>query len=359
MQQQAMPQEPLKRRVPVWVKLLLVLLALAGSVAYGMYKVGQGISDPERIAQEYVRDLAAGRYDAAYQQIKIDGGAWVDASKFAQAMDNQFAQCSVADMKAKAGRKQKQEDGTVRRQVVVDFTTEEGQPRQWQVDMVQDGKRLGLYDNWKIVPTEILQKDWTLTVPAGAKLSVDRVPVDGQYKKETKANEMAAQARQDVYVLPQVFRGVYRVQAQLPGGELWEEQLETDQEQTIAIEPDGSVRTEVEEVLEDAYDAAYSALFHGGDLDELEKYVDRGAPFYEKIEQCYSGRDKSYARWQKLRVEGVALDQLELLDADHLYVEYTVRQSATPRGGGEETGRTERGSALIENRGGDYLIVSD
>lgn len=362
MEQQSVPETPQKERVrwiPIWAKLLIVVLALASSVAYGFYKVGAGISDPEMIAKEYVKDLAAGQYENAYDQLKVEDETWFGQRKFAQAMDAAFAQCTIGDIRANAGRKQKQENGFVTRRVKVSFTTDSGETREWQVDMVQDGKLLRFYDNWRIVPTEIMQENWEVAVPTGAKLTIDQIPISGDYLQRTQNYEGAAGATQDVYVLPQVFRGTYRAQVELENCVPWQGQVSTEETQNIIPEPETAFYNDISKRLETAQKTAFDAIFHGGSLEKLQKYADLYSMFYQKTKERCEGVDKTYENWRDIKVDGIAIDKFEVLDNRHIRVTYTVRETRIPKGGGKSTEQTEQVTVTMEYRQDAYLIALD
>ncbi len=362
MEHQEMQETPQKERtrwIPIWAKLLIVVLALAGSVAYGFYKVGAGISNPETIAKEYVKDLAAGQYENAYDALKLADETWFGARKFAQAMDAAFAQCTIRDISASAGKKQKQENGTLTRQVKVSFTTDSGETREWQVDLVQDGKLLNIYDNWRIMPTEIMQENWTVAVPTGAQLTVDQIHVSGDYLQRTQTYEDAAGATQDVYVLPQVFRGDYRVQVALEDCIPWQGQLSTDSMQSVSLEPEGWFYDGIGKKLEKAHRTAFDAIFHGGNLEKLQEYADLYSMFYQKTKERAGGVDKTYDKWKNIKVNGVTIDKFEILDSRHIRVTYTVRETRVPKDGSGSREQTERGTVMMERRNDSYIITLD
>ncbi len=362
MEQQATdnaPEEQRARWIPIWVKLLLVVLALAGSVVYGFYKVGAGISDPEMIAKEYVKDLAAGLYENAYEQLMVEDETWFGETKFAQAMDASFTQCTIQEISAKAGRKQKQEDGSVTRHVAVSFTTDTGEQREWPVDMILDGKLLNFYDHWRIVPTEIMQENWMVAVPSGAALTIDNIPIGSEYLQETRAHEEENSAKQDVYVLPQVFRGTYRVLVEMENGTPWRGQLSTDSAQSVQMEPADTFYNDITETLEKAHETAFAAIFHSGSLEKLDKFADESSSFYQKVKERSQGADKTYDKWKDIEIDGITIDEFEMLDSSHTRVTYTIRETRIPKAGGESREQTEQETVLLESRGEKDIIIAE
>lgn len=213
------PRQPMSKKNKIIIAIVAAVVIVLGIG----YKVGDNLTSPRKIAEDYIKATINNDGEKLYKYIEIEGDTTFASKKvFADLMKdtkptNEIVNYKITDVKYG--------DGKLSAKVTFKYTTKNSSSE--KTDTVnltkqKDNKYL-IFANWKISDLSadnILVEDFTLKVPKGAKVSFAGINVTEKY-----LNKDETTSKLDVYKLPKVFAAETTIKVTLANGMEFEKKV--------------------------------------------------------------------------------------------------------------------------------------
>lgn len=213
------PRQPMSKKNKIIIAIVAAVVIVLGIG----YKVGDNLTSPRKIAEDYIKATINNDGEKLYKYIEIEGDTTFASKKvFADLMKdtkptNEIVNYKITDVKYG--------DGKLSAKVTFKYTTKNSSSE--KTDTVnltkQKGNKYLIFANWKISDLSadnILVEDFTLKVPKGAKVSFAGINVTEKY-----LNKDETTSKLDVYKLPKVFAAETTIKVALANGMEFEKKV--------------------------------------------------------------------------------------------------------------------------------------
>ena len=194
-------------------KPLIIFIVILAIVAGIGYKVCSDLTNPKRIANEYLKAIVNNDKDKLYDYFSIEGDKTFASKKIYKSLVKETNTNKIENFKVTDVEK-KDLTAIVRYSYTIEGSSYESTD---YVSLVKaKNKKFLFFDDWKIGNIQYsnsLIKDFTVKVLKDSEVEYAGVKITDKYKK--KDNDSTTY---DVYVLPQVFKYETVIKAKLPSG---------------------------------------------------------------------------------------------------------------------------------------------
>ena len=207
--QQPQPKKPISKLTIVLAIEIVALLA----IVYGAFSVGKKGTGAEQTAMNYFINIANSDWEKAYQKLDVDASTFINSQMFAEAnQENALGMINTYEIDAAPGSQlDLLQASSLGQSITIGYRVKgETENSYFTVNLnKQPDKKYFLFDHWKVGTSNLICKDYSIYVPAGASVTVDGISLDQTYLAPGIAEtyEMA----QDVYVIPQIFYGTHTI----------------------------------------------------------------------------------------------------------------------------------------------------
>lgn len=254
----------LKQHLLVVILLLVVLAALITGISVGNY-----LSNPKRVVDQYFSALKKGNWEKAYSQLYVKESDFVNYDAYEAMMEGEAKLYTgigsyriYEDGASSSTRKSKgSKDDTERlmRTYTVDYVTDRSTSNEMSVEVVKLSKKKFLFFPEYQISASNMLGSFTVSAPGYAKVTVDGVPIDS-YKTDTDEEN-----NYQYYSIDAIFYGVHEVSA---SSELTEEYTTTGSEAVDIYSSDMPI---LDSVVDTIFETAKS------DLDQMITAACQGA----------------------------------------------------------------------------------
>lgn len=206
------PRQPMSKKNKIIIAVVVVVVVILGIG----YKVGSDLTNPKKIAKDYIQAIINQDGDKLYKYIEIEGDTTFASKKiFSDILTDEFEESNIVNYKI---TDVKYGDSKLSAEVTFKYTTKNSSSEKTDTVSLtkQKGKKYLIFDNWKIsdFSTEnLLVDDFIIKVPKDAKINFAGIDVTDKYfDKEQSTSKL------DVYVLPKVFTSETVIKATLTNG---------------------------------------------------------------------------------------------------------------------------------------------
>ena len=225
MQQPATPSKPMSPKTKLIIGIVTVLAVLLGG---GYYYLGTLIT-PEKVAENYFNALMANDADKIYSFMSIEESKFTTKEMFKKVVKNTTKdQPKVEVVNYEVGKPKYDDLTKMTTKVTITYVlkdVEKSQTMDIKLTKAKDAKWL-LYDNWQVSTAAYTEaKDFEIRVQPGSTVKIEGTKVDKKY-----LNEDLSSYSYDVYVIPSMFTGKYKIGLSLPIG------LETEDLVSVSTE---------------------------------------------------------------------------------------------------------------------------
>ena len=225
MQQPATPSNPMSPKTKLIIGIVTVLAVLLGG---GYYYLGTLIT-PEKVAENYFNALMANDADKIYSFMSIEESKFTTKEMFKKVVKNTTKdQPKVEVVNYEVGKPKYDDLTKMTTKVTITYVlkdVEKSQTMDIKLTKAKDAKWL-LYDNWQVSTAAYTEaKDFEIRVQPGGTVKIEGTKVDKKY-----LNEDLSSYSYDVYVIPSMFTGKYKIGLSLPIG------LETEDVVSVSTE---------------------------------------------------------------------------------------------------------------------------
>ena len=199
------------KKVPVllivWIAEAVALLA----VLAGAFFIGKSGTGPEKTALNYFINVANGDWEKAYEKLDVEESSFINGKMFAMA--NQYNDLGAINQCEVMRRPQdlflQETESALGKTVTVVFRTRgDTQDRYFDVNVSRmPRKKYLLFDDWKVGTSNLISRNYTISVPVGADAAVDGLALGEEY---LMSQEPDAYGNVN-YVIPEIFSGIHTI----------------------------------------------------------------------------------------------------------------------------------------------------
>lgn len=220
--------KPMPKRSLVIAVEIIALIALA----VGFFQIGKSSFSARKIGEKFFISMANGDWDNAYRLLDLEESEFINEETFAalapensQIPVGNVAVCAVAE---ETGNFSENVLGTktLGTEVTVNYR-KKGSSSDSSVFLQLNRsaqKKLFFFENWKVSPQSLITNGFTVTVPAGAKVTFDGGTLDRHYITKEQGNE-----NYESYQLPDIFNGSHEIAVSMEDRQEVKMTVDTDQ----------------------------------------------------------------------------------------------------------------------------------
>lgn len=184
------------------------------------YVVGNKLSNPEKVANEYMQCQVDKDWDKMYDYLSVEESEFINKDLFlkSKAQESDKEEISSFIVVGDSGKDTSSDD--LEKSILVKYKTKNGSNSDGDILKLvkQEEKFLLLFDKWKVSSENILNEDYKFGVPIGTTAYLDGIEITDKYKDETNKDNYY-----DKYKISEVFSGGHTVKITSPIYEDYEE----------------------------------------------------------------------------------------------------------------------------------------
>ncbi len=263
----------------VAVMLLLVLIFfMAGSYTYG----------PAKTARGYYEARLAEDWNAVYDNCKFPDSRFLSRQIFVNAMSYQEEETS-AEMQTPeitSYMMRKKENSGNRATYQVNYSLkDDGDAHIESIALEKGSSVLKVFNNWYVLPENLYIKDVSVTVPEGARLTIDGIDVLKELKKDSEVSNRAT------YNIPYLFCGYHTIELEETGKDTYRKIFKLEEKKALEFIPDLQLNNksgkEICEQTEKAIDGIYTAAAAQKDFKEISAFFSSDAKTQKSARKAY------------------------------------------------------------------------
>ncbi len=248
---QVTPRQPMSKTKKIILGVcVVVVVVLALGYNYLSEKFG-----PKGVVKEYFEAVVNKDVDVLYDFLDIEGDkTFVSKDKFKSVMESKLKFASGGMLNMDISKYQIDKviygDGKLSAKVTVNYTSKNSNEEATTTVYLTKGKgkQFFIFDNWELKEgyESILVKDYEIKVPAGSKVTVDKIDLDEKYLDKDNSSKVW-----DVYKIPQMFSSEIAISANIAGFEVTDTVAPTSYSyasHTLSLELDNLSKEDVEKL---------------------------------------------------------------------------------------------------------------
>lgn len=308
--QQPKPKKPVSKLVIAVVAEAVILVA--SIIAF--FNIGNSVYGPEKVAEKFFVEVANQNFKEAYKVLDVEENDFINEKAF------QNAKCNVELSKVTDYKVRKTRGADDEKEVEILYKTKgSSSKRSYDISLnKQDDKNMLFFENWQIVPDAMIVKDFYVSIPNGAEVTVDGVKLGKDYLNKKKSDE-----DYQVYEIPEMFAGEHQIVVNKEGMAEVRALVDTDIDYgydlyNYEMQMDEKLLEEAVDVALADFEAIYTAAAQAKEYDAVADMfsVDADGEYdYEDIAYEFTG--SSYRTVNKVAFSNVeAVSGESYLDTD-------------------------------------------
>lgn len=274
--------------LPPWICGLLLNVAVMLLLVLIFFMAGSYIYGPAKTARGYYEAKLAGDWNAVYDNCKFPDSRFLSRQIFVNAMSYQengtSAEIKPPEITSYMMRK-KQDNGNRATYQVNYSLKDDGDAYIESIALERGSSVLKVFNNWYVLPESLYIKDVSITVPEGARLTIDGVDVLKELKKESEVSDRAT------YNIPYLFRGYHTIELEESGKDTYRKIFELDEKKALEFIPELQLNNksgkEICEQAEKAIDGIYTAAAAHKDFKEISSFFASDTKMQNSAQKSY------------------------------------------------------------------------
>lgn len=286
---------------------IIILFFLVSAITFVL--VGKSLSSPERSAEQYFECVMDGDWENVYSQLELSDSELLSKKMFLAAKEDSELE-KVSSYTVGSVRNAGKEDT---KKVTIRYRSKGDSGRQkYEITLVrQEEKFLFFFNKWKVIPSDMLINNYTLTVPLGTTVSLDGVTLADK-EKVKEGNDLYSEYF-DTYQVDALFEGNHDIKVTADNMEDYEEtvNLEKDEYDSFYLTEMELKQDVVDQVATDAKDILKSILQAGvekKDFSSIQDYFSTDNEIQSDMKSSYESfiDDLEYAEVSNLEVQDIS-----------------------------------------------------
>ena len=291
-------------------KKLMILICVLVVAIFGIYKFLIGKYGPEAIAKDYFVAVMNADADTIYDYLDIKEGKFTSKKIFKKVFNVQkedLVNYSVSSF-------EKSSDGLTATAHINYTLRGKSSSETADINLIRDKKnKFLIFENWKISDKFMETiNDFEITVPKDSTVIVEGVKLDKKYKsEEVKGN--------DLYKLPEMFKGKYDVRVTLKSGLTLEDDVNVNGYKNASLsnlKMSSSDQKKLEKKLPEIIEKLYKNAIEEKSFEDIKKDYEYDGCDLSKLESSYNSFMKiiSAGGLKKFKVKKVKINSAKFDD---------------------------------------------
>ena len=325
------PRKPIRKKT----KMIIGLVAVVSIAIIIFSVVGKKLTNPERIALNYFKDVAAADWEKVYNYYDLSESEFINKEMYKKAVAKNekidYTVCAIkkntniADLIDGAdSNKIDCKDEGISRTIKIEYALKNSDTATstYTVKLVKSSKNKFLFfDNWKVVPEDMIAKNYSIRTLKEVKVFIDGKKLSKKYLSEDESNN-EYESSLDIYKIPSIFKGTHKIEFKGDFIETYKDSLKirANSEYNYSYtNPD--IKNDFIEVLEkkteDIVKKIYEAALDDKNFKDLklpcEIYEDTKDDLKDRYDDLVDNMKKtSYA--SEIKVKSLKLNEFEITD---------------------------------------------
>ena len=335
------PRQPMSSKT----KMILVLAALVVVAIIVFSVVGNKLTDPERIALNYFKDVASADWEKVYNYYDLSESEFVNKSMYKKAVEKNekidytnYAIKNDNDLSnlLESNDTDNSKNQGISRKIKIEYALKNSNDTNltYTVKLVKaKKKKLLFFDNWKVVPEDMLAKDYSIRTLKNVTVKLDGIELSDKYLKEKSSNSESEsssnyESKLNTYEIPSLFKGNHKIEFTGKFIEKYKDNIKVSATSDYCYsytnpEIKESIVEELEDKSEDVVKKLYEAAIDNKEFDSLELpykfYKDNKDDIEDRYDDLVDNMDKtSYS--SEIAVKSIDLKEFEITD-DNSYID--------------------------------------
>lgn len=289
----SIPRKPISK-LTIAIGAEAVLLA---AMIVVFFSIGNKVCSPEKVVEKYFVELANQDLKGAYKLLDVEEDDFINEKLFEKVNSNSKLN-KVTNYEVK-----KSKGGSLGKNIEIEYRTKgSSSDESYYVSVNKKaGKKALFFDNWEVTTEAIIVKDFLVTVPAGAKVTVDGVELDKSYiNQKDEAYQF--------YTIPAMFAGEHQIVVSQEDMQEVRKIVSTNDTYSFWQEDMVPQKEVLEEVIQTAakdFEAVYMAAASGKEFDSVKDLFSSKKESQSQAKEEYEElrdelRDSSYSFINKI-----------------------------------------------------------
>ena len=274
-------KEPMNKKTKIIIGVIsIVVVALIGTYMYL-----SSLFTPEKIAIKYFKAYANKDVDVICDTIKLDESEFVSKKLLKAALKN-GNKIEIENYSATKDEK----DDDMSTSVTIKYVTKGSSKEKFKtVKLIKNKKKKFLFFNdWSVDSSDLIVKDYTISVPTNSTPSIDGVEISDKYKKDSYSSYY------DTYKIPSIIKGKYKIATKLKSGIELEGDLRIENQYSSFSSSNLKIADKTKKKLikeaKEKISLIYDSLTSGKEFEDIkesfnEDYRDDIAIAYDNLKQ--------------------------------------------------------------------------
>lgn len=217
----SMSRRPISKKIKMIIGLAAVLI-----VAIIIFSVvGKKLTNPERIALNYFKDVASADWGKVYTYYDLSESEFINEEMYKKAVSKNekidYSVCAIkkntniSDLIGSANSSQLDEKNEgISRTIKIEYAVKNSDTAEsiYTVKLVKSEKNKFLFfDNWKVVPEDMIAKDYSIRTLKEIDVYIDGKKLSDKYLTEDE-NKSDYESSLDIYKIPSIFKGAHKIE---------------------------------------------------------------------------------------------------------------------------------------------------
>lgn len=298
---EVVPRKPMSKKTKIIISVVAVVLV----VLIGVYMYVGSLITPEKIALKYFKAYANNDAKTLFSTINLEESKFVSEKLLKESIkDNEKIKLANYSVK-----KEDEKEDALSTSVTITYV-EEGSSKEKtkNIKLTKNKKKKWLFfDNWTVDSSELVAKDYVITVPKDTTIEINGNSVSDKYREDSYSSYY------DSYKIPSILRGKYDLTVNYDSGIKLVGELKINSNfgsyRTSGLKLEEKTSKKLEKEIKEKLELLYKSAMEDKSFDDIKESFNED--IRSDIESTYSDL-KSNANSEYNKLKEINIDDIEI-----------------------------------------------
>lgn len=295
------PKKPMDKKT----KLIISVIAIVAVIFVGIYMYLGSLFKPEKIALKYFKAYASNDAKTLYNTMNLEESKFVSKKLLEESIKNN-EKIKLANYSVK---KDETKDDSLSTSVVITYV-EEGSSKE-KTKLVKltknKNKKWLFFENWTVDSSELVSKDYTISVPKNTTVKINDIELSDKYKEESYSSYY------DSYKIPSILKGKYNLTVEYKSGVKLSGELKVNGNygtyRTSNLKLDEKTNEKLEKEIKEKLELLYKSALEDKSFDDIKDSFTEEVR--SNVETSYN-YIKDYTKSDYSKLKEMTVDDVEI-----------------------------------------------
>ncbi len=286
-------------------KLIISVIAIVAVIFVGIYMYLGSLFKPEKIALKYFKAYASNDAKTLYNTMNLEESKFVSKKLLEESIKNN-EKIKLANYSVK---KDETKDDSLSTSVVITYV-EEGSSKE-KTKLVKltknKNKKWLFFENWTVDSSELVSKDYTISVPKNTNVKINDIELNDKYKEESYSSYY------DSYKIPSILKGKYNLTVEYKSGVKLSGELKVNGNygtyRTSNLKLDEKTNEKLEKEIKEKLELLYKSALEDKSFDDIKDSFTEEVR--SNVETSYN-YIKDYTKSDYSKLKEMTVDDVEI-----------------------------------------------